>query len=119
MSNITLNTKTYTGDGIFNGLASWTERSGGIAASFSRLTQSLVINSMARIRTKLVMPIVATESSSCACAGDVVRTADADISVRLHPGMTLAERTDFADRLQDLVASAQFRAALISLENAG
>lgn len=119
MSNIVLNTKTYTGTGLYNGLANWLEQSGGIAASFSRLTQSLVINSMIRVKTKLVMPVVASESSSCSCEGDVIRTADLDASIRMSPGMTLAERTDFADRVKDYFASAQFRAAVITLTNAG
>lgn len=121
MSNIVLNTKTYTGTNSFvNGVVSWIERAAGIAAGFSTLRSSLRMDpareGKVRVKWDIDMPIVATEDSSCTCTGDVLRSAVADISVRLDKSLTLAERTDFANRLQDLVASAQFRASLINLE---
>ena len=120
MSNLTLNTKTYTGAGLVNGLVSWIERSLGIASGFSVTRSSLRTDPEkgGKVRGKwdIDMPIVATESSACSCAGDVLRTADANISFRLDKRLTLAERTDFALRLKDLVASAQFQASIINLE---
>lgn len=120
MSNIVLNTKTYSGAGFLNGLVSWIERSGGVAAAFSVVRSSLRIDpekaGKVRIKWDLDMPIVATESSSCSCAGDVLRKGDFIITGRLDKGLTEAERTDLADRLSDLVQSAQFRAAVINLE---
>lgn len=120
MSNITLNTKTYTGAGFVNGLVSWIERSAGIASGFSPVRSSLRTDPQkdGKVRGKwdIEMPIIATESSACSCAGDVLRVADAVISFRLDKGLTLAERTDFALRLKDLVASAQFQASITNLE---
>lgn len=120
MSDLTLNTKTYSGAGFVNGLVSWIERSGGIAAAFSLVRSSLRVDPEAkgkvRIKWDLDMPITAAEDSSCSCAGDVLRKADVTINVRIDKSMSTAERTDFMERLEDLVASAQFRASLISLE---
>lgn len=120
MSNLTLNTKTYSGSGFVNGLVSWIERSGGIAAAFSVVRSSLRMDpeskGKVRIKWDLDMPIVAAEGSECACPGDVLRKADVTVSIRLDKGLTLAERTDFMERLEDLVQTTQFRASVISLE---
>lgn len=116
MANIVLNTKTYTGGGVANSIATYTERSSGVAAGFSPLTGTVRMDTKSRIQWKLGMPVIAAEASPCACPNDVVRRLDADLSIRFDPGATTAERTDFADRLKDLVNSAQFRASLISLE---
>lgn len=120
MSNLTLNTKTYSGAGFINGLVSWIERSGGIAAAFSTVVSSLRIDpeskGKVRIKWTMDMPIVAAEATSCACPGEVVRNADVTIQVRIDKGFTTAERTDFMERLEDLVQTTQFRASVISLE---
>lgn len=116
MGNIVVNTKTYNGTGVISGIGQYTERSGGIAAAFSSLTASVVLGVKSRIHWKLRLPVVADEASSCACPGQVVRSADADLAIRMDPGMTLAERTDFALRLKDLVASPEFQASIISLQ---
>lgn len=117
MPNITLNELVFSGDGyIAPGVVQWTNREGGVFAGFQTLRASAA-NSDKKIRPKwdLHMPIVATEDSSCACTGTVLRMADATINVRLDIGLTTAERTAFADELQDLVASSQFRDSLINL----
>lgn len=116
MSNIVLNTKTYLGRGIANGVASWAEISGGIAAAFSVLTSSLRIDSKVRGTWKLELPTVAEEASACACPGVVLSVCDATISFRMDTNADTATRTDFADRLEDLVASPEFRASIISLQ---
>lgn len=120
MSNLTLNTKTYTGAGLLNGLVSWIERSLGIASGFSTVRSSLRTDpekaGKVRIKWDMDMPVIATESSACSCAGDVLRSGDFAISIRLDKGLTTAERTDLAERLEDLVASAPFKASIINLE---
>lgn len=115
MANIVLNTKTYNGRGLLNGIARYVESSGGIAAAFSPLSGTVNLDSKSRARWKLDMPVVAEEASACACPGSVIRVANADINIRMDLGMTLAERTDFADRIKDLVSHADFRASIISL----
>lgn len=123
MSNLTLNTKTYTGAGLLNGVVSWIERSLGIASGFSAVRSSLRIDPESqkdggkiRIKWDLELPVVATEDSSCSCAGEVLRKADVNITIRIDKGYTTAERTDFMERLEDLVQTTQFRASVISLE---
>lgn len=119
MANITLNTKVYNGAGVLNGIAQYFERSGGIAGAFSQLTASVVVGfakAKTRVHWKIGMPVVATEASACACPGDAVRRLDADMTVRMDSTATLAERTDFALRLKDLVASAEFQQSIINFQ---
>lgn len=119
MGNITLNTETYNGTGVTNGVAQYIERSAGVAAGFSPVTGSVRQDSKSRVQWKLAQPVVATEASSCSCPGTVIRVMDADIRARLDPGATLAERTDFALRLKDLVASVEFQQSIINLQQPG
>lgn len=118
MANIVLNTKTYGGIGLLAGIAQWFERSGGVAGAFGSLTATVKVgggSTKSRIHWKLGMPVVAEEASSCACPGTVTRRLDGDIDIRMDPTATLAERTDYALRLKDLVASPEFQASIINL----
>lgn len=119
MSTITLNTKSYVGAGLIAGVANWFERSAGVLSGFSNLRASIKTDSKVRIKWDFDLPIVATADSSCGCAGELKRTGDVTVSVRLDPSYTLTERTDLADRLKDLVQSTQFRDSVINLINAG
>lgn len=115
MANIVLNTKTYTGSGIINAIATWVERSGGVAAAFSYLTASLRITDKSRGKWKLSYPIVATVDTASAAIGDLLRTADVEISWRIDPGFTAAERTDFGLRVKDLAAHSEFQNMITNL----
>lgn len=119
MSNITLNTKSYVGAGLIAGVAAWVERSAGVLTGFSNLRASIKTDSKVRIKWDFDLPIIAATDSSCGCAGELKRTGDVTVSIRLDPSMTTAERTDLADRLKDLVQTSQFRDSVISLVNAG
>lgn len=117
MSTITLNTKAYIGtNSIVNGVAAFVERSLGIAKLFSEVRTSLRLTDKSRARVDLAVPFPQAEGAPVCCGPDEARLADAILNIRMHPSLTLAERTDFADRLKDLVSSAQFRALIISLE---
>lgn len=117
MSNIVLNTKTYTGtNNISQGIASWVERSLGLAALFSTVKSSLRIFDKVHIRWDLIQPYPQPEGAPVCCDPKDYRLGDTIIKTRLDPNLSLAERTDHADRLQALVASAQFRASIINLE---
>lgn len=114
MSTITLDELSYVGDGYLNpGITQWTERSAGVVAGFSTLRASVKVDTKVRPKWDLHVPVVATTDSSCACTGAVLRVGDVTISVRMDLGMTVAERTSLADRIADLVQSAQFRASVI------
>lgn len=116
MSNIVLNSKTYTGGSVVNGIMQWTERSLGLAGLFSWVRSQLRTTDRVRPRWTLRLPYPTPEGAAACCGPEQTRSADADINVRLDLDLSLAERTDFADRLQALVASAQFRASIIQLE---
>lgn len=121
MANIVVNTKTYSGLGVVNGTAQYVERSAGTASGFSGMSAIVQLagsskGSKTRIRWKFDVPVITAEATPCACPDDVIRAADVDVIVRFAKGATVAERTDITDRLKDLIASAQFRASLISLE---
>lgn len=114
--SITLNEKTYNGSGIVNGIAIYMDRSAGVSAGFSKLDASVRFETKNRILWKLSLPIVATEASACSCPGAVLALAAVDLNVRLDPSLTLAQRTDFALRLKDLVATPEFQASIINLQ---
>lgn len=106
---VTLNTVVYSPDGSKNGLVVWTDRSGGVANSFSLLTQSFETGvgglKLTQASYKLRVPIVATASDACSCAGSVLRESSAQLTFKLDPASTLAERTDLFLRIKDLAAS--------------
>lgn len=115
MANLTLNTKVYVGSGLINGIANWRNLAAGVAAGIARVTASIRFDSKTRLQWKLAVPVVATTESACACPGEPLRIADAVINIRMDPGATSAERTDFALQLKDLVASTDFQSSIISL----
>jgi hypothetical protein len=115
--SLTLNTKVFTFDGIANAIAAFSNRAAGVVAGFKTVTASIRLTpEKSRVTWKAGFPVVAEEATSCACPGNVVRRLDADINVRMDPGATTAERTDFALSLKDLVASPEFQASIISLQ---
>lgn len=115
--SLTLNTKVFTFDGISNAIATFSNRAAGIVAGFLSSSASIRLSKeKSRITWKLGYPVVATEASACACPGEALRRSDCDINVRMDPGVTTAERTDFALALKDLVASPEFQASIINLQ---
>lgn len=117
MSNLTLNTKVYTGSGLVNAIYTWMQRTAATFGAWSRASVQIGFTTQkARVNWKLAVPVVAEDATACACPGDVTRLAAADINVRFDPGATTAERTDFALQLKDLVASPDFQASLINFQ---
>lgn len=120
MTNIVLNTKTYSGRGLSNLIASWVNTASGLLAAFAQLTGSVRLpqgkDAKANIQWRLRVPIVATEASSCACPGSLVDEIDAYIQVRVSQGVTDTVRTDFALQLKDLVATPEFQASITSFQ---
>lgn len=119
MSNLVLNTKTYTGSGILNGIASWWDRSGGVAALFNRVTASIRINDKARVQWKIEQQFPQPEGAPVCCGPDEKRQADADIRIRLHPSLDATERTDFKARLVALVSTSDFSDSIVQLQVTG
>lgn len=119
--SITLNSKVYNFVGFDkNGVSVYQEVSAGVPTGFSYLTcrvvQSTDNKADVAVRWRLTMPIVAATDSDCSCAGSVLRTYRYDEGKVSIPAAALAaERTDFALRLKDLVASAAYQASITSL----
>jgi hypothetical protein len=68
-----------------------------------------------RVTAKLSVPIVQTEDTACACAGTLLRTCQGTVEFLLPLTSTTAERTDFYNRLKDLIDDAQLVAAVVDL----
>jgi hypothetical protein len=123
IANVVLNTKTYTPVKSTGSKIDFVEASGGIPTGFSRLSfelrnpQSVDPKKGSPYRAEFVLdlPVVAASDSDCACTGDILRWEKARVLVELPQTGTTAERTDFALRLKDLAANAQFQAVLTSL----
>lgn len=118
-ANMTLNTKVYAPNGVSNGVAQWANRDGGVRGGFSFVKQTIkdpVSGTQIKIDHSLVVPVTALNDTSCVCAGDVLRTGSAQISIWVSTASTKAERTDLYLRLKDLVLDPQFIAAIEDLE---
>ena len=114
---LTLNTKVFDFSGIVNAITTFSNRAAGVVAGFKTATASIRLTSeKSRVYWKLGFPVVAEEETSCVCPGEALRRLDADLNVRMDPGATTAERTDFALSLKDLVASPEFQASIINLQ---
>lgn len=115
--SLTLNTKVFNFSGIVNAIATFLNTTAGVVTGFRTVTASVRLTpEKSRVMWKVGFPVVAAEATACACVGDVVRRLDADINVRMDPSATLAERTDYALSLKDLVASPEFQASIINLQ---
>lgn len=119
---LTLNTKAYTPTGKTGDVAGW--RLAGdstFGGAFSSVNVSVRgPNKDGRYVTRFLLkvPKAATTDSACGCAGTILDEGIADIQIRVSGLFTAAERTDFRTRLQNLVASAVFTAAIDNLEGA-
>lgn len=111
--SITLNTKVYTPRGTSNGVSTWalagdTSFGGAISTVTESVRSPLPSTGGNRTRWVVSVPKVATDDSPCACTGSNLGNAKADIVVDVPPSFSLAERQDFVDRIQALVALSVF-----------
>lgn len=119
LSPITLNTKVYSPIQNSNGIARWSERSGGVPNGYSPL--DITVREPApgvknfRAISKMLVPVVTTVDSSCSCIGDFLRQTGYEVTMTSAVGSTTAERTDAYLRFKDLVASPAFIAAFRDL----
>lgn len=119
---VTLNTVVYNPAGTASGRTNWVARAGdGIISSFSTLWQSFKLpttGKQIKIDFQIAIPVTASADSQCSCAGELLRTNTATVSVWVADSSTTAERTDLYLRLKDLIASATFIAAVENLDPA-
>lgn len=120
MAAITLNGVVYNPAGVAGDIARWVDRSSGVATGWNTLDEGVIrTNSKERnyrVTWNMKSPVVATESSECVCAGDILRQGVLSVVGTFNPTSTTAERQEILDRLDDLVASSAFRNSILNLE---
>lgn len=118
-ANVTLNSVVYAPNGTSNGVATWGNRSGGNANSFSFLTEKMTQNNpdIVRFEFKLTVPIVETVGPTPAI-GTLLRTTSAFVTMLMPANSTTAERTDIKARMVSLIASTPFTDAVGNLDPA-
>lgn len=109
MSNITLNTLVYVGEGLQAGVTHFMNRSTALLSGFSALI-GRVVNRGKRVETRwnLTIPVLVEDDSPCGCAGEVRFITYVEISVKFDQKASAAHRDDTYVRIQDLIASSQF-----------
>lgn len=123
--SITLNSVVYNWVGFDpSGASRWTATAGGLATSFSNLTERVTIGSfegsaktprMSKSQWRINIPIVATEVSGNVAVGDVLRTAYFNTTIEFHPTSTSAERADMLARIRALVLTTDFGNSITNL----
>lgn len=108
-ASLTLNSVVYTPAGSDKGILFWYNRTGGVANSFSPVTQGYAEQVGQKKRTKVTfrveVPTVAAVDSAYARAGDLLRMSSFQFEYWLDPTATLAERTDIVARALSLAGS--------------
>jgi hypothetical protein len=119
-ANITLNTKVYTPRGTQQGISTWALAGdasfGGAQSTVTESVRGPLTNGNYRTRWVVSAPKMATTDTACACIGQVLGTGKADIVIDIPSNFTAAERQDFVDRLQALVALTVFDVSVATPE---
>lgn len=116
---LTLNTLIYNPAGSSAGKASWVERSAGVGAGFSVLTEKFYPVSKAgvqRIEHNLNVPVVATVDSTCSCVGTLLLASFINTNIGIGPGASAAQRLDLYNRYKDYVATDAFKKSITDLD---
>lgn len=118
--SLTLNTKVYTPRGASDGVAKWALAGdttfGGAQSDLAESVRGPSANGTYRTRWTLALPLAATTDSACACVGQVIGSAKADIIIDFPTALTAAQRQDFVDRIQALVAASVFDVSVATPE---
>lgn len=118
--SITLNTKVYTPRGTSNGVSTWALAGdatfGGAQSQVTESVRGPLSDGTYRTQWIVVIPKAAAADSACACTGEIVGTGKAKIEIVWPVAFTAAERQDFVDRLQALVALSVFDVSVATPE---
>jgi hypothetical protein len=119
---LTLNTKAYLPRGKTGDVAAWAlvgdATFGGATSAVTESVRGPSKEGVYRVQFKLEIPKAATTDSACACTGQELGKGIANVDLTVPSVFTAAERADYCDRLQALVANAIFDAAVANLEPA-
>lgn len=109
MSNITLDTKVYNGLGYRGDGSSWRDTSAGVVSGFRNIDATInYTKDKTNVRFKIMKPTIQTESTACACPGEVLKVVYVDIVVRYDKSATPADRSSVLQDIKDLVVTSQF-----------
>lgn len=107
MSNIVLNTLTYVGQGLVNGVGQFWNRQAGLAALFKSLTNGQSSSKEKIVVSwKLTVPYTAEPVEGCCEATEYLPTI-ADVRFSFDKKVPKAHRTDIRLQIKDLLATAQ------------
>lgn len=119
---LTLNLLTYNPAGTNAGKTLWVERSSGVGAGFSNLSEKFYpVNTKSgvqRIEHNLLVPVVATSDSACSCDGAMLYASYFNANIGIGPGASVAHRLDLYNRIKDYVATDTFKKAITDLDPA-
>lgn len=119
-SSITLNTKVYTPRGTQNGISTWSlagdSTFGGAQSNMTESVRGPLSNGTYRTRWLLTVPKVASSDSACSCTGASMGQGKCDIVIDFPVSFTSAERQDFVDRIQAMVALTVFDSSVSTPE---
>lgn len=117
---MTLNTKVYSPRGTSDGISTWAlvgdSTFGGATSLLTESVRGPLSDGKYRTRWVLTIPKAASTDSSCACTGQTLGTAKVDITIDIPSVLTAAERQDFVDRIQSLVALSVFDVSVATPE---
>jgi len=118
--SLTLNTKVYTPRGTQNGISTWAlvgdATFGGAPSSVTESVRGPLSDGTYRTRWVVTIPKAASADTACGCVGQITGTAKADITISSPTLLTAAERQDFVDRIQSLVALSVFDVSVATPE---
>jgi hypothetical protein len=121
-SSLTLNTKVYVPRGTQQGVSTWAlvgdSTYGGATSTVTESVRGPNSSGLTRVQFNVKVPKAATADTACGCTGAILGEGNASIQIVVPSNFTSAERADFCDRIQALVAHAIFDSAVASLEPA-
>lgn len=119
--NLTLDSKVFSPDSNSVGVAVWKNRDSGFVTGFKTATAKVTSDGSAnkavsRVRLSLKLPVIASESSTCTCEGDLLRTNQVSVDFILANASSVAERTSLLTSLKEYLATATVTALVANLE---
>lgn len=117
---LTLNTKVYAPRGTQQGISMWALAGdatfGGAQSEVTESVRGPNANGNYKTIWTMTIPKAATADSSCACTGSILGKGKVRIEVDTPTAFTAAERQDFVDRLQALIALSVFDVSVATPE---
>lgn len=119
-ASMTLNTKVYTPRGTSNGISTWALAGdatfGGAQSQVTESVRGPRADGTYQTQWQLVVPKAAAADSTCACTGEILGTGKAKVDLVWPVAFTAAERQDFVDRIQAMVATTVFDVSVATPE---